>query len=87
MTSSRAFVLSISAVIGERGQALRAKIGQPCDAYVSTGVFQSNAFQFNALQVAVVMPRGKRMDVEFAPLAESVLDNMEQAFTAEGWWH
>ena len=55
------------------------------DTYVSTRGFQSKAFQFNAFQIAVVKLQGDPRDIEFAPLAQSVLDMWDKLFIAEGW--
>jgi hypothetical protein len=55
------------------------------DTYVSTRGFQSKAFQFNSFQIAVVKLQGDPRDIEFAPLAQSVLDMWDKLFIAEGW--
>ena len=49
------------------------------DTYVSTGGFESNAFQFNAFRIAVVKLEGSPKDVGFAPVAQAVLDMWDKA--------
>jgi hypothetical protein len=55
------------------------------DTYVSTEGFESNAFQFNACRIAVVKLEGSPKDVEFAPVAQAVLDMWDKLFVAECW--
>ena len=55
------------------------------DTYVSTGGFESNGFQFNAFRIAVVKLEGSPKDVEFAPVAQAVLDMWDKLFVAECW--
>jgi hypothetical protein len=62
--------------------------GMPSHAantHVSGTAFQPNAFQTNAFQTGSVYLQATPQDIEFAPVAQSVLDMWNKLFTAEGW--
>jgi hypothetical protein len=55
------------------------------NVYVSGTAFQRNAFQSNAFQTGDVKLQRDEGDIDFADLAQSVLDMWNQVFTDEGW--
>ena len=62
--------------------------GMPSNAantYVSGRAFQPNAFQANAFQTGNVKLQRSSGDIEFAVLAQDVLNMWNQLFTTEGW--
>jgi hypothetical protein len=62
--------------------------GMPSHAantYVAGGAFQPGAFQPNAFQTGDVKLESDTGDLDFAVLAQSVLDMWNQLFAREGW--
>jgi hypothetical protein len=62
--------------------------GMPSHAantYVSGAAFQSDAFQSNAFQTGDVKVEAAPKDIEFAQIAQSVMEMWERLFAQEGW--
>ena len=62
--------------------------GMPSHAantYVSGSAFQASAFQSNAFQVGDVKLEAGHGDIEFAPLAQTVIEMWNNLFVANGW--